>query len=422
MKKKYKKAKSKNITQTIKKLTNKMPRINLNKNKFNTIEMLLIFIMALVFGILIGEMFFSSNKSTISFTGNNSNEINEIKNVYNTIVSEYINEVDKEKLKEAAINGMMSSLGDKHTSYFDEEESETFQDELNGYFVGIGVGVYKKENKPVTISEIYKNSPANKSGLKKGDQLLKINGEDVTKFSTGQISEMIKGKEGKTFIILIKRGKEEKEIKLTTGKVEISSVTTEIIEKENKKIAYIQLSIFASNTDEQLKEELQKIDNQNIKDLIIDLRYNQGGELETAINVASNFLDKKTPIIQISKKKNTEIYYSEGNNNKKHNIVVLINKGSASAAEVVSAALNEQLNVPLVGENTYGKGTVQKTKQLADGTIIKYTIETWKTSKGKSIDGKGVKPTIEIKQNEEYYKTLNKEDDTQLKKAIEIIK
>lgn len=404
-----------------KKENNKKFNINLNRIKFNTIEMILVFIMALVFGVLIGEALFSSNEKIISLTSSTSPELYEIRDVYNTILSEYINEVDKEKLKEAAISGMMSSLKDKHSMYFNEFESEQFQDELNGYFIGLGVAVAKQNDNLVTVREVYKNSPADKVGIKVKDQFLKINSEDVTKASTTEISKKIKGKEGETFTILMQRGEEEKEFKVATGKVDIPSVSSKIIEKQNKKIGYIAISIFASNTDEQLSEELKELEKKQIKDLIIDLRYNQGGELDTVINIASQFLDKKKPVIQIKTKEKTEIKYSNGSRNQKYNITVLINHSSASGSEVLAAALNEQLESPLVGTTTYGKGTVQKTKQLSNGTIIKYTIETWQTSKGKNIDQKGVKPTIEVKQSEEYYKTMKYENDTQLQKAIELL-
>jgi len=402
-------------------MKNKKLNIDLSKTKFNTIEMILVFIMALVFGVLIGEVMFKENSHPVSLTSSTSAELHEIKDVYDTILSEYIDEVDKEQLKESAINGMMSSLKDKHSVYFNEFEAEQFQDELNGYFIGIGVAVYQEEKNLVTIREVYKNSPAEKAGLKAKDQFLKVNGEDVTKATTEEISKKMKGKEGETFTLLIKRGEEQKEIKVTAGKVDIPSATLETINKENKKIGYITLSIFANNTDEQLKDILKDVEKQQIKDLIIDLRYNQGGELETVLNIASEFLNKDAPIIRIKTKEKVDIRRSTGNKNSKYNIVVLVNKGSASASEVLAAALNEQLRAPIIGMTTYGKGTVQKTKQLSNGTIIKYTIETWQTSNGKNIDGVGVKPTIEIKQSSKYYDTLEKEDDVQLQKAIETI-
>ncbi len=396
-------------------------RVDLSKIKFNTLDLLLVFIMALVFGVLFGEALFSGQGQILSVNANSSSELNEIKSVYNTILNEYIEKVDAKKLKDAAIKGMISTLDDKHSIYFNEEESQTFQDELNGYFYGLGVAVTQKKGDLVTISEVYEDSPAEKAGLKKGDQYLKINGTDVSKATADEVSDKIKGTNGKEFTIVVRRNNEEKEVKATTGKVAIPSVTKKIIENEENKIAYLKISIFANNTDEQLKEKLNELGKDNITDLIIDLRYNQGGELDTAINIASEFLPKKTPIIQIINKKETNIKYSKGNNNPKYNIIVLINEGSASASEVLAAALNEQLNAMLIGENTYGKGTVQKTKQLSDGTIIKYTTETWKTSKGNDIEKTGVEPTIKIEQKDEYYVTGSQKDDAQLQMAIKQI-
>lgn len=418
MKKINKKPKNNKIIKNLKKFTSK---INLTKNKFNTIELILIFIMALVFGLLIGEMVFSSGKETISITKKTNKNMTEIENVYNTISEEYINEVNEEKLKDAAIEGMMSTLGDQHSVYYNEKDSENFKDELNGYFYEIGAGVYQEKGKLVTIKEIYKNSPAEKAGLKAGDQYIKINGEDITKLTAEQISNKIKGKQGKELTLTIKRKNQEKNIKITTGKVEIPSVNKEIITKQNQKIGYIQISVFASNTDEQFKKALKELEKENITKLIIDLRYNQGGHLDTVINVASEFLTKKNPIIQIVTKNKTNTKYSVKDSKNKYKIEVLINEGSASASEVLAATLNEQLGAELIGTTTYGKGTVQKTKTMPSGGVIKYTIETWKTSKGKDIDGRGIKPTIEIEQNEKYYKTYKNIDDKQLQKAIETI-
>lgn len=418
MKKIKKKLKNNKIIKQIKKYLSK---IDLKKNKFNTIELILIFIMALVFGLLIGEMIFSTGKLTTSITQKTNKNITEIENVYNTLSEEYINQIDEDNLKDAAIEGMISTLGDKHSVYYNEKESENFKDELNGYFYGIGAGVYQEEGKLVTIKEIYKNSPAEKAGLKVGDQYTKINGEDVTKLSAEQISNKIKGKQGRELTLTIKRNNKEQNIKITTGKVEIPSVSQKVITKNNQKIGYIQISVFASNTDEQFKKALQELEKQNINKLIIDLRYNQGGHLDTVINVASEFLNKKNPIIQIVTKDKKEIKYSNKNNNNKYKIEVLINEGSASASEVLAAALNEQLGAQLIGTTTYGKGTVQKTKTMPSGGVIKYTIETWKTSKGKDIDQKGIKPTIEIEQSKKYYKTYKQIDDKQLQKALETI-
>lgn len=408
-------------SQLIKKIKQALSKAELGKNKFNTLELILIFIMALVFGILIGEMVFSNGSSSTSLTRKNNSNIEEITNVYNTLIEEYINEVNEEDLKEAAIEGMLNLLGDNYSLYYDETESEEFKEELTGTFYGIGAEVYQEEGGLITVYNVFENSPAAKAGLEKGDEYLKINGEDVTNKTSSDVADMIKGKNGETITLNIRRGDEEKELKVTTAKVEIPSVSSEIINQNNTKIGYMAISIFAKNTDEQFSKHLETIEKEGINKLIIDLRSNNGGELETVINIASNFLNKDDVVVQTVLKDKTEKRYSIKNNTNKYDIVVLINGQSASGAEVLASALNENCNAELVGTTTYGKGTVQRTKTLSSGDMIKYTVETWKTSQGKEIEGVGIKPTIEVELSETYYKTLDQKDDNQLQTAIETI-
>ncbi len=408
-------------SQLIKKIKQALSKAELGKNKFNTLELILIFVMALVFGILIGEMVFSNGSSSTSLTRKNNSNIEEITNVYNTLIEEYINEVNEEDLKEAAIEGMLNLLGDNYSLYYDEAESEEFKEELTGTFYGIGAEVYQEEGGLITVYNVFENSPAAKAGLEKGDEYLKINGEDVTNKNSSDVADMIKGKNGETITLTIRRGDEEKELKVTTAKVEIPSVSSEIINQNNTKIGYMAISIFAKNTDEQFSKHLETIEKEGINKLIIDLRSNNGGELETVINIASNFLNKDDVVVQTVLKDKTEKRYSIKNNTNKYDIVVLINGQSASGAEVLASALNENCNAELVGTTTYGKGTVQRTKTLSSGDMIKYTVETWKTSQGKEIEGVGIKPTIEVELSETYYKTLDQKDDNQLQTAIETI-
>lgn len=402
------------------KTKNKKNKLNLEKNKFNTIELFLIFIMALALGLLIGEMIFS-NTSTNSLTKKTNNEIKEIENVYNSLIEEYVGKVNKEELKEAAIEGMISHLEDKYSIYYNKEESKQFEEELKGTYYGIGAEIYRAQNKNITVNKVYKNSPSEKAGLKKGDEIIKINNKEIKDKTTEEVSKLIKSKKSQTITLTIKRENKTYNKKLTTEEIEIPSVKTEIIKKENKKIGYIQITIFSSNTDEQFAKALENLKKENITNLIIDVRDNIGGELDTVVNIASNFLAKDDIVIQTISNNKTKKITSNKNSKKDYNIVVLINNGSASGSEVLAATLNENCNAELIGDTTYGKGTVQKTKKLASGSIIKYTVETWKTGKGKDINGKGVKPTIKINQNEKYYETQKQEDDAQLQKAIEIL-
>lgn len=402
------------------KTRNKKNKLNLEKNKFNTIELFLIFIMALALGLLLGEMIFS-NTSTNSLTKKTNNEIKEIENVYNSLIEEYVGKVNKEELKEAAIEGMISHLEDKYSIYYNKEESKQFEEELKGTYYGIGAEIYRAQNKNITVNKVYKNSPSEKAGLKKGDEIIKINNKELKDKTTEEVSKLIKSKKSQTITLTIKRENKTYNKKLTTEEIEIPSVKTEIIKKENKKIGYIQITIFSSNTDEQFAKALENLKKEKITNLIIDVRDNIGGELDTVVNIASNFLAKDDIVIQTISNNKTKKITSNKNSKKDYNIVVLINNGSASGSEVLAATLNENCNAELVGDTTYGKGTVQKTKKLASGSIIKYTVETWKTGKGKDINGKGVKPTIKINQSEKYYETQKQEDDAQLQKAIEIL-
>lgn len=420
MKKKLKsKLKNNKTVKTIQKATKK---INLEQNKFNTLELILVFVMALIFGILTGEMIFSGgNNDSNVLTAKNDEYITEIKSVYNTITKEYIDKVDKNALKEGAINGMMNTLGDNYSVYYDKEASDSFEEELSGTFYGMGAEIYQNEKKEIIVNKVFEGSPAEKAGLKKDDIYLKINKKDVTKKSVDEVSKLIKGKNNKVFTLTVKRNNKEVDLKIKTAKIDIPSVTSKIIEKDNKKIGYISISIFANNTDEQFEKELKKLDKKGITKLIIDIRSNQGGELDTVVNIASNFLSKKDVIVQTEKNKNVTKIYAKKNNTKKYDIAVLINGASASGSEVLASALNENYGATLIGTTTFGKGTVQKTKILSNGTMIKYTTEIWKTSKGKAINKKGIRPNIKVELSDKYFDTGNEQDDNQLQKAIEIL-
>ena len=424
-----KKEKKLNIKETIKnnklykKIKKQISKINVEKNKFNTLELLLIFVMALLLGIVAGEMIFSGRDvNNISITQKINNNVSEIESIYNTLLEEYIDEIDEDQLKDAAINGMFSLLGDDFSLYYDEQASDTLKEELEGYFYGIGVEIYRdEESGKVIINKVFEGSPADKAGLQAGDEYLKVDNIDVSTKTLSEIAEIITKGDNKTYTITVKRDNQEIETKVTSGKVEIPSVTSEVLEENGRKIGYIQISIFASNTDEQFEKHLKELENQNIDKLIIDVRSNSGGDLETVINIASNFLQKEDVIVQTVLNDEVTKRYSVKNSNKKYEIAILIDQGSASGAEVLASALNENLGSELIGQTTYGKGTVQKIKNLPSGGIIKYTTETWMTSQGKEINNIGIIPTIEVELNDKYYETLDKKDDTQLQKAIEIL-
>lgn len=407
------------IKKIIKKIKNKANSYlisqKLKEKKFNSLELCLIVIMTTIIGILVGELIFSNG--VIYKT---SKKASEIESVYNTLLNDYYNELTEEALEEAAINGMMSLLEDKYSTYYDNEAAEELTEELDGSFVGIGAEVTNNSDGTPTIVTVFEDSPAQKSGLEVGDKILKVNEEDVSKMNISDLVKKIKGSK-QEIELLIERNEKQETIKLITEEVEITSVTKEIFETEKNKIGYLKIDVFAQNTDEQFNTKLQELEKENIDSLIIDVRDNNGGHLDTVVNISSLFINKGDPICQIKTKDKTTIIKSTEKTDRNYPIVVLTNKSSASASELLTGALKEIYGATIIGTTTYGKGTVQKTKNLSTGAMIKYTAETWLTAKGNSIEGVGIAPDIEIKQDETYYINQTNENDNQLQKAIEVL-
>lgn len=338
---------------------------------------------------------------------------------YNTIKNEYYKDIDDEVLINGMIDGLMQATGDPHTSFFDEQETRDFETEINGSYYGIGAQIYQTDDNYVTISRVFKDSPAEKAGLQIGDKFVSINGEEMLGKTPSEVATILRSSDSKKATLVIKRGEQELTVEIEKAVVEINSVSSEVLEGN---IGYISISTFSSLTDDQFSDELYKLQQKGINSLIIDLRGNSGGYLSTVTNIISRFVDKKTVIYQIKGKKKTTKYYSLNNNTLDYKVVVLVDENSASASEIMASALQEQYGAILVGKTTYGKGTVQELKNLTDKTLMKYTIEEWLTSEGKSINEVGVTPDYDIDLTEEYYSNPVNENDAQLQKAIELLK
>ncbi|MBQ9011073.1 MAG: S41 family peptidase, partial [Bacilli bacterium] len=278
-----------------------------------------------------------------------------IKN-YKYITKNYNGQIDEEELLDAALEGMLNKL-DKNSVYLDSEDSSNFNTILEGSYDGIGIQIYK-ENEQIIINAVFENSPAAKAGLKEGDVITKINGKSTKNMTTKQLVEKVKANKNKNIQLTIKRNGKEKNITLSMDTVSLQSVNTKIYNQNNKTIGYIEVSIFASNTYNQFKQKLTKLEEENIDSLIIDLRSNSGGYLSSAENMISLFLDSSHVIYQIEKDKKTTKHYSNGKETKKYKIVLLVDENSASASEVMTSALKEQYGALVIGTKTYGKGTV----------------------------------------------------------------
>jgi len=349
-----------------------------------------------------------------------SKDLDKFVEVYETVVNNYYDEVDKEKLIDEAINAMVSSVGDEYTSYVDSENTAEFNELVNGTYEGIGCTIQLQETGIVVI-EVFEKGPSDKAGLEPGDIILKVDELDATTISADEVSNYIKNESEAKIKMVVKRGEEEKIISLTRATVETPVVSSAIYDRNGKKVGYLGISIFSSVASKQFKTKLDALENEGIDSLIIDVRDNNGGYLATVTDIISELLPKGKVIYQMEADDKKESTKDKTFASKDYPIAVLVNGASASASEILAAAIKESYDGYVVGTTTFGKGTVQQTKQLSDGSMIKYTIENWLTPDGNWINDTGIEPTYVVELSEEYYSNPVIENDNQLQKALELV-
>ena len=363
----------------------------------------------------------NTNKTEVSYSKTKKG-FDSLYETYDTIMSEYYKDVDSDKLIEGAINGMLESLDDEHTMYFDKKSKEEFDSELSGNYYGIGAQIQLTSDETIKITKVFDDSPAKKAGLKEEDVFVSVDGTSVKGKSATEVANMLKSDSVKTSTIVVKRNDKELTFKVTKENITLFSVSSEMLDNNGKNVGYLSVSIFGQKTYSQFKDALTKLEKQDMDSLIIDLRGNTGGYLSTVTNMLEEFIDKGNVIYQIQSSSGVKQYKTVKASEKKYKIVVLIDGGSASASEIMSAAMKEVYGATLVGQTTYGKGTVQTTKDLSNGSMIKYTIEKWLTPNGKNIDKEGIKPDYEVELGDSYKNNPTKENDAQLQKALDLLK
>ena len=363
----------------------------------------------------------NTNKTEVSYSKTKKG-FDSLYETYDTIMSEYYKDVDSDKLIEGAINGMLESLDDEHNMYFDKKSKEEFDSELSGNYYGIGAQIQLTSDETIKITKVFDDSPAKKAGLKEEDVFVSVDGTSVKGKSATEVANMLKSDSVKTSTIVVKRNDKELTFKVTKENITLFSVSSEMLDNNGKNVGYLSVSIFGQKTYSQFKDALTKLEKQDMDSLIIDLRGNTGGYLSTVTNMLEEFTDKGNVIYQIQSSSGVKQYKTVKASDKKYKIVVLIDGGSASASEIMSAAMKEVYGATLVGQTTYGKGTVQTTKDLSNGSMIKYTIEKWLTPSGKNIDKEGIKPDYEVELGDSYKNNPTKENDAQLQKALDLLK
>jgi len=349
-----------------------------------------------------------------------SKELAKFVDAYDAIVNNYYKEVDKDKLVESAINGMVSSVGDEYTSYSDKDVTDNFNEAVNGKYMGIGALIMKSEN-DLVIYKVFEDSPSYKAGLKDGDIILKLDDKDTKDMSVNDIASIVKNDDNKEVKLLIKRGEENLDITIVKDMVELPVVSGKVINHNDKKIGYISLSIFSSVASEQFNKQLVKLEKEGISGLVIDVRGNSGGYLTTVTDIASYFLKKGDIIYKLEVNDKVTVRKDKTKESRDYPVAVLIDKSSASASEILASSIKESYNGYVVGTNSYGKGTVQQTLVLSDGSMIKYTIEKWLTPLGNWINEEGVVPTNYVELSSEYLNNPVFENDNQLNEALELV-
>lgn len=329
------------------------------------------------------------------------------------------NNLDAQKMIYGAINGMLRATGDPYSYFFDPEQSKSFAEDIEGIFEGIGAELGIKDDL-LTIIAPLDGSPAQKAGLRSGDKILKIDDKIAADMTIDQAVDIIRGKKGTQvkLTILHENEQETKEVVITREKIEIKNI--EIDFKENN-IAYIKITRFSDNTDAEFNDAINEIVSKKSQGIILDLRDNPGGLLEKSIIIASRMIPKGKVVVleedSAGEKKN--IYTSGGDKLSSLPTVVIINEGSASASEILAGALRDNQEITLIGEKTFGKGSVQQLISLSGGSSVKITVAKWLTPKGNYIMDKGIAPDIEVEMTREDYEN---ERDPQLDKALEVIK
>lgn len=387
-----------------------------NNEYFSTFEVVVIVLIAILFGFIIGNVISFTKDRTI--TTKVPVELEEFIDTYNNIVDNYYGKLNKKELVDSGIKGLVDYLDDPYSMFMDEDSTITFNETIDGKYIGIGATISMRDGKAI-VEGLTDDSTAKEAGVKVKDQIIEIDGTNVEKKTLSEITNLIKGEAGTKLKVTLLRGTEKVKVTIVRADIEITSVTSDVVKYDKHNIGYIKIDTFAANTYKQFRKELENVEDKKIDSLIIDVRDNLGGHLNQVAKVLSIFLEKGKVIYQIDEKGQKTAYKDKTKESRDYKVAVLCNGASASAAELLVAAFNESYkNSISIGVNTYGKGTVQKTYELSSGASLKYTAEKWLTPKGNWVNEKGVKPDLIIEETEEYKKNPIRNNDIQFKSAL----
>ena len=344
--------------------------------------------------------------------------------LYNTIDDYYLNEIDNNKIQDGIYKGMVDSLGDQYTVYYNAEEYKQFTTSSSGTYCGIGVVVSQNVSTgAITIVKTFKKGSGEKEGMLAGDIIYKIEGKKIAGLELSKVVAKIKGEEGTFVKVTVLRNGKEIEFNLERRELEIDTVTYRIEEKDGKKIGYIAVSEFDEVTASQFKSAIDELEKEGIQGLVIDLRDNPGGLLDVTCEMLDRMIKKGVLVYTVDKNGRRVDEEAVDNLSFDKPVAILVNGNSASASEVFSGAMKDYNAAVLVGTRTFGKGIVQSIVPFGDGTAMKVTVSKYYTPNGVNIHGTGIEPDVEEELNSKALKDgkLERKEDNQLEKALDVV-
>lgn len=384
---------------------------SINEGRFTLIDVIFLVIIFSLLSIAITTFIFKKKR-----INTNTNDIDK---VYNQIIDNYYEEVNKQELAESAIDGMMNYLGEKYSIYLDKDSTNHLNNELDGKYRGIGIVALQNKD-GIYVDDILKNSPADSAGIQVGDKITHYAGNKVDESTKlNDIVEYIK--EHDEVALTISRNGSDILINLRTTDIDNPVVSSKLLTNDNDNYGYIYLESFTGASATQFKNALDELEKNDLKGLIIDLRSNKGGYLEQAHAISSMFIRKGKVLYSIKDRYTDDIKYDDTEEHREYPVVVLVNNLTASASELLAISLKESYGAILVGTTTYGKGKVQQTSTIGDSSMIKYTTATWYSPNHNNIDGQGIRPGYTVKLSRAYIKNPIDKYDDQLKKGLSVL-
>ena len=344
--------------------------------------------------------------------------------IYNTIDEYYLNGIDNDKMKDGIYKGMVDSLGDPYTVYYNSEEYKQFTSSSSGTYSGIGVAVSQNVTTgAITIVKTFKKGSGEKEGMKPGDVIYKVEGKKIEGLELSKVVSMIKGEEGTFVKVTVLRDGKEIEFNLERKKLEVDTVNYRMEERSGKKIGYISVSEFDEVTASQFKNAISELNKEGMEGLVIDLRDNPGGLLDVTCEMLDRMIKKGLLVYTVDKNGKRVDEDATDSDSFDKPVAILVNGNSASASEVFSGAMKDYKAATLVGTRTFGKGIVQSIVPFGDGTAMKVTVSKYYTPNGVNIHGTGIEPDVVVELSKDATKNgkYDRKYDNQLNKALDVV-